>query len=494
MNSLLTKLWLLFSMLALVCSFSFSAQADSRSIRTWVHCDGKTDDEAGVTTAFAAAKGGAFTLVVDCPIFIHVGTDIRRPIYIDDGTTVQFTAAGLFKVDNIQIPAFVLVNSTKVRLLGWRVQFVGELPIAQHIGSYYDNNSPVQGTHTDPSSAFTDRAVTEWVTAHRGIHFIHTRAPWPGSTDTSAVFLLMGNTNDVEFRDFKMFVAPDAKGSQFMPMAFASILGGKNNVTLAHQGPGSPDSSGQFSVPNHIVFSNIDLDGYYMGWQGSYQDTLFEHIRAHRYGDLQDDQGGEVGGAGKWFAPPHLFYLNYFPNVPEVENRNIRILDVIDYGNRVGTARDRAGDVASGFANSLKIGAVDSEVNGYKSYRPDGLLDLLTSTNLKILNVDATYDSSFLNNLYPAIRFPDTPYQNVLLQNFTLADKAAVSIKVPISVTSHASNLQMLNMKVTLNKWAKAVSDPGPKAYAALCPSVTGGPNDKVDVQFTVGGFVQKCN
>jgi hypothetical protein len=209
---------------------------------------------------------------------------------------------------------------------------------------------------------------------------------------------------------------------------------------------------------------------------------------------LQDDQGGEVGGAGKWFAPPHLFYLNYFPNVPGVENRNIRILDVIDYGNRVGAARDRAGDSGSGFANSLKIGAVDSEVNGYKSYRPDGLLDLLTSTNLKILNVDATYDSSFLNNLYPAIRFPDTPYQNVLLQNFTLADKAAVSIKVPISVTSHASNLQMLNMKVTLNKWAKAVSNPGPKAYAALCPGVTGGPNNKVDIQFTVGGFVQKCN
>lgn len=494
MNSLLTKLWLLFSMLALVCSFSFSAQADSRSIRTWVHCDGKTDDEAGVTTAFAAAKGGAFTLVVDCPIFIHVGTDIRRPIYIDDGTTVQFTAAGLFKVDNIQIPAFLLVNSTKVRLLGWRVQFVGELPIAQHIGSYYNNNSPVQGTHTDPSSAFTDQALTQWVTAHRGIHFIHTRAPWPGSTDTSAVFLLMGNTNDVEFRDFKMFVAPDARGSQFMPMAFASILGGNNNATLAHQGPGSPDSSGQFSVPNHIVFSNIDLDGYYMGWQGSYQDTLFEHIRAHRYGDLQDDQGGEVGGAGKWFAPPHLFYLNYDPK-SQVKNRQIRILDVIDYGNRVGVARDRGGsDPGSGFINSLKIGAIDSEVDGYKSYRPDGLLDLLTSTNLKISNVDATYDSSFLNNIYPAVRFPQAPYDQVTLENITLVDKAAATRQTPIWGTYNASNSQVINVKVTINQLAQAATN-GPKAYVGLCPPWKGS-NNKVDIQYIVSGakYVQKCN
>src|SRR5262249_43926842 len=152
------------------------------------------------------------------------------------------------------------------------------------------------------------------------------------------------------------------------------------------------------------TFSNIDLDGYYMGWQGSYQDTLFEHIRAHRYGDMQDDQGGTVGGIQKWFAPPHLFYLNYNPGLIGLENKNIRILDVIDYGIRVGEPRDHGGsDSSSGYVNSLKLGGVNCEVDGYKSYRPDGFMDVLTSNGLKISNVEVVYDSSFLHDLYPAI-------------------------------------------------------------------------------------------
>lgn len=498
LDNLRAKLWPLLFLPALAFIFSTSAHAEnnspvparssSRSIRNWVHCDGRTDDNAGATAAFAAAKNGAFTLVVDCPVFIHVGTDVRRPIYIDDGTTVQFTSAGLFKVDNVQIPAFLLVNSSKVRLLGWRVQFVGQLPVNHHI-VHYDNNVAVQN-NSDPSSSFTDGPLTEWETAHRGVHFIQTRAPWPGATDTSAIFLLMGSTRDVQFRNFKLFVAPQAKGSQFIPMAFASIPGGNSNANIMHQ---QPDSSGQFSVPSNITFSDIDLDGYYMGWQGSYQNTLFEHIRAHRYGDLQDDQGGNVGGIGKWFAPPHLFYLNA-STAPGVENRQIHIVDVIDYGNRVGVARDKGGsDPGSGFVNSLKIGAYDSEVNGYKSYRPDGLLDLLSSANLKISNVDATYDSSFLNGIYPAVRFPQPPYNHVTIENVTLADKAAVSKMTPFWGASNASSVQITNVKITLNKFAPAIANPSPKAYSALCPPLKGS-NNKLDIQYNVSGYVQKCN
>jgi hypothetical protein len=499
LNSLRAKLRLLLSASTLAFIFFLSVQAaetasgqaasPTRSIRNWTHCDGKTDDNAGVVSALAAAKNNAFTLVVDCPVFIHVGTDVRRPIYFEDGTTVQFTGTGLFKVDNEQIPTFVLVNTSKIRLLGWRVQYVGQLPVEQHI-NYIENGVPGPVPKM-PSTTFTDGALTQWVTAHRGIHFVGTRAPWPGCTDTSAIFLLMGNTRDVEFRNMKLFVAPDAKGSHFIPMGFASIAGGNSNASIAHQ---LPDTSGNFSVPSNISFSDIDLDGYYMGWQGSFQNTVFEHIRAHRYGDLQDDQGGNVGGIGKWFAPPHLFYLNYDPKIPEVQNRQIRILDVIDYGNRVGVARDRGGsDSGSGFINSLKIGGIDSEVNGYKSYRPDGLLDLLTSTNLKISNVDATYDSSFLNNIYPAVRFPQAPYDHVTLENITLVDKAAATRQAPIWGTYSASNTQV-NVKVTINQLAQAAAN-GTKAYAGLCPPWKGS-NNKVDIQFIVSGakYVQKCN
>ncbi len=66
------------------------------SISRWARCEWVvTDDIAGVTQAFAAAKNNAFILEVDCPVYMHVGMDIMRPIFIENGTHVDFTSAGL---------------------------------------------------------------------------------------------------------------------------------------------------------------------------------------------------------------------------------------------------------------------------------------------------------------------------------------------------------------------------------------------------------------
>jgi hypothetical protein len=413
---------------------------------------------------------------------------------------VQFTKDGLFKVDNSDVPAFVIANSVKIRLLGWRIQYVGRLPIAmggplalaKDRAGYYDNGSFVATSW--PSVAFSDSVLTQWLAKNRGIRFAQA-APWGGFSNTSAIFYIVGNTSDMEVRDFKIFVAPEAKGSQFIPLCFSLMGGWKSNQAnvITHQTPMTPE---QYAVPNHLTFSDIDLDGYYFGWQGPLQNSVIEHVRAHRYGDLQDDNGGNSGGVAKWFAPPHLLYLNYDLIHPGFENRNIRILDVIDYGNRVGVARDRGGnDTGSGYANSLKIGAIDSEVDGYKSYRPDGLLDLLPSTNLKISNVEGTYDSSFIHDLYPAIRFPQGPYHNVTLANFTLVDKAPITSMPPVGSFWNPSSSQLVltNFKVTLNSWAKA-SGPDPKALTTLCPHLGGSNNKIIDVQFIVSGHIQKCS
>jgi hypothetical protein len=72
----------------------------------------------------------------------------------------------------------------------------------------------------------------------------------------------------------------------------------------------TPETAQYAAVPRWLTFSNIHLDGTYMGWQGNVQETTFENIYSARYGDLQDANGGTVGGIGKWFPPPHLFYLN----------------------------------------------------------------------------------------------------------------------------------------------------------------------------------------
>jgi hypothetical protein len=509
MKSLRVGLRLFLSVLALMCvpSHSLFAQTGTRSIRSWVHCDGKTDDAVGAATAFDAAKDGAFTLVVDCPVFMHIGIDIRRPIYIDNGTTVQFSGNGLFIVDNSDIPAFVIANSVKIRLQGWRIQFTGKLPVAENWTGYVDNGKFIQ-TREWPSGAFTGRSLSPWMAIHRGMTFRES-GPWGGASNTGAIFYIVGSTKDLEVRDMKMFVAPNAKGSEYIPMAF-SMTGYFNN-NQKDLLKSTPMTADRFSVPSNLTFSDIDLDGYYMGWQGTMQNALIEHVRAHRYGDLQDDAGQESGGASKWFAPPHLFYLNYDPKNTGLENQNIRILDVIDYGIRTGVARDQGGsDNQSGYANSLKIGGINCVVDGYKSYRPDGFADVLTSNGLTIRNVEATYDSSFLNGVYPAIRFPGAPYRNVTLENITLIDKAPVPRETPIwgSAARENSGVVMRNIKVVLNGPVIVPGNPGPprpglkaaitpapaaKPVANVCPTIAGS-NNKLDMQYIVGGHVQQCH
>src|SRR5277367_605684 len=100
-----------------------------KSIRNWVTCDGVTDDSLGVAQAFDAAKNNAFILEVDCPVFMHVGMDTTRTVFIDNGTQVDFSAAGLIILDNILVPSFVIADTNNVTLTNWNVKYVGNLPI-----------------------------------------------------------------------------------------------------------------------------------------------------------------------------------------------------------------------------------------------------------------------------------------------------------------------------------------------------------------------------
>jgi hypothetical protein len=110
-----------------------------KSIGNWVGCTGTSDDTAGVAKAFAAARHGAFTLVVDCPVNIKIGMDIARTIFIDDGTTIEFTGSGKFTVDNILIPAFVIADSGNITLTNWNVEYDAGLPVDQNVGGFTNN-------------------------------------------------------------------------------------------------------------------------------------------------------------------------------------------------------------------------------------------------------------------------------------------------------------------------------------------------------------------
>jgi hypothetical protein len=208
-----------------------------------------------------------------------------------------------------------------------------------------------------------------------------------------------------------------------------------------------------------------------MGWVGGLQRVVFENIQSQRYGDLQDANGGTVGGAQKWFAPPHLFYLSYATQGdPGLFNSNIEIKNVVDSGVRIGKARDAGGtDTISGYALSIKIGCVNCRVDNYKSARPDGFLDVLPSDGLTITNVIASYDSSFLNNLFPGWRFPSAQYKNVRFENIKLIDTAASSTVPPIGNANQPNNegITFKNVQVEMNHWAGTASMPLP-AIAGL--------------------------
>jgi hypothetical protein len=433
--------------------------ATVKSISSWVSCDGTSDQWAGVAKAFAAAKNGAFTLSVDCPVRIHIGMDIARPIFIDDATTVEFVGSGKFTVDNTFIPAFVIANSSAVTLTNWIVEYEASLPVDPNTGGYVQNGTFVAGEQ--PAGAFNGITMTQWLSANRGIVFDQSQgyltSRWADTTNMCAMFLIIGDSSNLTVTGMQVSVPAAAGGDSFVPVVFSTNPDFKSNqkVTAA-----TPYTAQYFAIPHALTFSNISLDGTYMGWVGGMQNASFDNIRSARYGDLQDAQGKNVGGIGKWFAPPHLFYINYLTTGdPALFNKNIEISQVVDRGVRIGTARDAAGaKPLSGYALSLKIGCVSCSVDNYVSSRPDGFLDVLTSTDLSISNVVATYNSAFLNNNYPGWRFPEPPYSNVSFKNISLTDTAESTVFLPIGNSYEASNenLTLSGVNVTLNQWAGA--------------------------------------
>ncbi len=442
------------------------ATATTQSIRKWVTCNGTSDDSAGTALAFAAARNNAFTLIVDCPVFIHSGLDPSRAIYIDNGTTVQFSGAGKFTVDNVLHPAFVIANTYNVTLTNWNVEYDASIPVNWNTGGYENNGVWIsEGGYAQPAFAF-ENELTGWLSAHRSITFDRSvnhavSAVWPGATNSCAVFFITGATSHVQVAGLRLYVPSTAGGNRFIPMAFSMTANYINTQTVNAT---TAENSSTLKIPSNLTFSNIYLDGTYMGWQGSAQSVLFEHIHSHRYGDLQDANGNYVGGVNKWFAPPHLFYLNYdAAGDAAFVNSNIHIENVVDDGIRVGVARDRGGsDSVSGYAASLKLGCHECSVNQYSSARPDGVLDILTSDNMTVSNVTASYDSSFLHNLYPGWRFPQVTTGNLTFENVALKDTAADSILTPLGSVGAESNqvITMTNIQLEVQKWGGKANTP----------------------------------
>jgi hypothetical protein len=447
---------------------------NSKSISAWVSCTGTADDTSGAMQAFAAAKNGAFTLVVDCPVLLHSGLAVDRGIFIDNGTSVQFTGAGKFFVDNMFHPAFVIANSSNITLTNWNVEWDGSVPINPDFGGYYLNGQWVaEAGITQPAEGFNDVVLTNWLASNRAINFDESqgwiKSIWVGGVNPAAVFFITGASTNVVFKGLNLYAPATAGGNQFIPMAFSSSANWRSNQTVTGQ---TAETTQYAAVPSGITFSNLSLDGVLMGWQGNLQNATFQNITSHRYGDLQDANGNNVGGIGKWFPPPHLFYINTHATDPGLNNINVQFSDITDYGIRIGVARDTSSSNMSGYADSLKLGCTNCSVNNYTSHRPDGFMDVLPADGMTITNVTATFDTAFLNNLYPAgLRFPKSGYTNVTFQNVQLTDTAPTTLQGPIGNATDSANAHIVfeDFLVTMNQWSGS---------ELPLPSITGANND----------------
>jgi hypothetical protein len=436
-----------------------STTAATRSIREWVTCGGTVDGAAGVARAFAAAKGGAFTVNVDCPVLIKIGSDIVKTIFIDSGVKVTFTGTGQFLIDNLFVPAFAIVNSQDIVLTNWNVQYSNSVPVDPETGGFFNNGVYVARAGMVPAAnGFNDMTLRYWLINNRGITFDQSNPYWSGPIDAAAVFFFRGTTSNVEINGLKLGVPVTAGGHRYIPTAFSFNIGPRNNTVIPAVESISFD---KYAVPSNIRFYNTTLDGTYMGFRGNVQNLTVDGLTSDRYGDVQDASGNYPGGIGKWFAPPHLFYLNDTRGGDaRLLNANLKILNVVDLGHRAGIARDNGGsDTISGYANSIKIGGQGVVIDNYKSDRPDGLIDILPSEDFTLSNVTGSYSSEFLHSVYPAIRFPAVGYKKIRLKNILFKDVATSTAANPFAPSRDAvnnSDFIFENVKFVLNKWTAA--------------------------------------
>jgi hypothetical protein len=438
-----------------------------RNLREWgISCNPAVDETKKVMTAFHQASRGAFLLEIDCPVLLDSQNDIAKTVFIEDRTSVIINSNGQIIVTNLFHPAFALVNTDTFNALNWKIVYKNTNSTSGNVGGYFNNGVFVKTSKVGaPAYAFNNIVLKKWYVQNRGVTFFNTNPWWTGPTSNSAIFFLKGSAKNITFDTLKVSVPDSTRIDQYAPMVISFNFGPISNQKLTS---GTLITASTAAVPSNLTFHRITLDGTYMGFLGSLRNATFKNIRSHHYGDLQKIDNSEVGGVDKWFPPPHLFYLSYNKSGdPSLFNENIIISDVIDYGQRKGIARDKGGsDTVSGYANSLKIGGVNVLVDHYESYRPDGFMDILWSNKLTLQNVKATYDSSFLNGVYPGIRFPAKGYKHVNLRNIVLQDLSPKTTMLPMTYANAPSNDYFTFQNITLksNIWDSTKNDLKEKA------------------------------
>ncbi len=453
------------------------------SLYSGIDSTGTTDSRAAVQAALNAVAGTSKTLVWDCPVYINIGENASAPIFVASNTNVEFSPTGLCLSDGLGLPTFCFVNAHDCTWKDVRFQYcAGTAPSANGIGSAYSYGALAAptGASSGPTitaaSNFNGAALTTYLSTNFGNTFSSGgTALWSGPSNASAAFLIRGNSYRLFFTGSRSraFVADGLAACYFIPTVVT--MDAQWNAGLTGITSSTVSTSANSTCPSEIYFDNWTLDGVSMGFVGNPVSWQARNLVSLRYSDIQDAAGGNVGGTGTPFSPPHLIYTS-----SHLVGCQTKLYDVYDAGVYVGTATRRS--TSSGYINSLKCSpGNNSFVDGYKSLRPDGGFDVVTDSFTAggtFKNMYVQHDTSQGGGNF-AIRFPASPPLIQCNIEMEALDIAAVPQQFSIDGDGTLANTGCnLKFKVTAQDW------PNTGAYASGYPGPGfGGNNIKVSME-----------
>ena len=389
--------------------------------------DGVTDDRDVFVETLKQATEIKAKLLVDQDIFLDVEETGKKSIFLEDNAWIEGISENSLIINNSLSPAFFIALSKNVTF--------------KNINILWDQEYDIT---TVSNTAENVTQLKSYLEANRGLVFSVGNPAWKGAASYRAIISINGSEN-VFFENVKI-KAKGETANKFIYWVIKFVDEFAANQTITNE------LTDPRIVPNNIQFKDVVFDGTIMGMQGIVHNLKVDGLKSYRYTDYQTESGENVGGIiGSYAAPPHLFYLND-DSSPLYHCMNNQILNVIDYGQYVGSPNVRK--VLSGYCNSLKLTDTHNgvHVENYKSYRRDGFADIGNINDGVFKNI---YSESISDIFQPDFKFPALRFlgnlNNVNFENMTIKDKAEVSINYPMDYTG-GNNVLMDNINIYVNE------------------------------------------
>ncbi|CAM4197347.1 hypothetical protein [Zobellia nedashkovskayae] len=398
--------------------------------------NGTTDDREDFVETLDQAENIGAKVLVDKNMFIDVEETGKKSIFLADNAWLEGANDASIIINNLLSPAFYMALTKNITV--------------KNVTFLYDQQYDATFGWVSHDNGLNIQQLKGYLSETKDIVFNTTNPLWRGPVLYRSTFLIDAAEN-ILF-DNVTFKSKGDTADKFIQWAIKLKEEYKPSQTVNND-------VGVTVIPKNITMKNVTLDGVIMGIQGVVNGFNSDGLKSKRYSDVQDINGNYVGGKSFWMPPPHLIYLNA-DNSTEYESSNIEILNTIDYGEYIGSEKVRAS--VSGYCNSLKlVGNVNKVlVDGYKSYRRDGLWDLQNITDGSFKNI---YSESLSNIFNPTFRFYAARFvgtlQNCTFDNITIKDNSAVTSMYPLDFTL-GDNVEMNNVNIYVKELTTAEDGP----------------------------------